>query len=154
MKVVYSNHKLNFPLEEHSIFLAGPTPRNSKTKSWRPEALNLLDSMNYDGTVFVPERSSKDYKEHYLDQITWERSALLNCRVITFWIPRKFPEMPGFTTNVEFGLYINSGKVLYGRPNDSEKNSYLDWIYKEINGETPFTNLSELLYESTRFRRD
>ena len=40
--------------------------------------------------------------------------------------------MPAFTTNVEFGYYLckNPRKVYYGRPDDSEKNKYLDWLFE------------------------
>ena len=40
-----------------SIFLAGPTPRDAETKSWRPETIKLLTG--FDGTIFVPEDLTK-----------------------------------------------------------------------------------------------
>ena len=59
----------------------------------------------------------------------WEREALINATVILFWVPRKLPDMSAFTTNVEFGYWLHSGKVVYGRPNDASKIKYLDWLY-------------------------
>ena len=56
--------------------------------------------------------------------------------------------MPAFTTNVEFGYYIHTGKILYGRPDNSKKNKYLDWLYELDTNMKPINNLEELLKES------
>ena len=74
-----------------------------------------------------------------------EREALSNASVILFWIPREFPDMPAFTTNVEFGYWIHTGKILYGRPNEAKKIKYLDWLYKTDTNNEPYTNLEDLL---------
>ena len=65
-----------------------------------------------------------------------------------FWIPRSLPDMPAFTTNVEFGYWLHSGKVIYGRPDDATKIKYLDWLYKEDYNKIPINDLDELLKES------
>lgn len=104
MKVFYSDQPLNLDLNLYTIFLAGPTPRSEEVKSWRPEALNILKKINFSGQVLVPEQSDKKWKNDYLDQVEWEFSGLSIANAIVFWIPRKLPEMPAFTTNVEFGL--------------------------------------------------
>lgn len=128
-----------------SIFLAGPTPRDKETISWRNEACKILEKLNFDGLVYVPEYSSWKPKTDYVDQATWERKALTNASVIVFWIPRKLPEMPAFTTNVEFGYWLHTNKVIYGRPDNAEKIKYLDWLYKLDYNEEPINNLEELL---------
>ena len=84
----------------------------------------------------------------YIDQTMWERKALTEATVIMFWIPRSLPNMPAFTTNVEFGYWIHSGKIIYGRPDNAEKIKYLDWLYKEDYNKEPINNLEELLKES------
>lgn len=55
--------------------------------------------------------------------------------------------MPGYTTNVEFGYWLakNNEKVLYGKPESSIKNEYLDWLYLTETDKCPITNLKELL---------
>mgnify|MGYP003403414459 CR=1 FL=1 len=131
-----------------SIFLAGPTPRNNSDISWRIDACNKLEELGFDGVVYVPEYSSWKPKTDYVDQAMWEREALTSSTVIMFWIPRSLPDMPAFTTNVEFGYWIHSGKVIYGRPNDASKIKYLDWLYKEDCKKEPINNLDELLKES------
>ena len=130
-----------------SIFLAGPTPRSLDIETWRKDAINILDELGFDGIVYVPEKECDDRSYDYNNQVFWEREALHNATVIVFWIPRSIPSMPAFTTNVEFGYWIskNSKKVLYGRPDKSDKNKYLDWLYKTEISREPINNLRDLL---------
>ncbi len=128
-----------------SIFLAGPTPRGENVVSWRSEACQILEQIGFDGIVYVPEYSTWKPKEDYVDQAMWERIALTNATVILFWIPRKLPDMAAFTTNVEFGYWLHSGKVIYGRPNDAAKVKYLDWLYRLDYGKDPYEDLQSLL---------
>ena len=67
-----------------------------------------------------------------------------------FWIPRSLPDMPAFTTNVEFGYWLHSNKVIYGRPDDAVKIKYLDWLYELDYNEKPFNNLDDLLEEAVK----
>ena len=130
---------------EKSIFLAGPTPREKDIISWRNEAIKILENLGFDGIVYVPEYSSWKPKTDYVDQAMWERVGLSNATIIAFWIPRYLPDMPAFTTNVEFGYWLHTGKVVYGRPNGAEKIKYLDWLYKLDYNEEPIDSLEELL---------
>ncbi|TLX16653.1 hypothetical protein [Rhizobium sp. MHM7A] len=41
--------------------------------------------------------------------------------------------MPAFTTNVEFGDWVKSGKVILGAPADGPKMSYLRILAKKYN---------------------
>lgn len=132
-----------------SIFLAGPTPRGQNVSFWRDEACKILEMIGFDGVVYVPEYSTWKPKEDYVDQAMWEREALTNATVIAFWIPRKLPDMPAFTTNVEFGYWLHSGKVVYGRPSDASKIKYLDWLYKLDYDKEPCNDLVTLLNESS-----
>ena len=131
-----------------SIFLAGPTPRGENNESWRTSACKYLEDNGFDGVVYVPEYSTWKPKADYVDQAQWERDALSNASVIAFWIPRTLPDMPAFTTNVEFGYWIHTGKVLYGRPDEAKKIKYLDWLYKTDTNNKPLSNLEELLNSS------
>ena len=131
-----------------SIFLAGPTPREERVKTWRKEACKIIEDNGFDGVVYVPEYSSYRPLENYLAQVEWERDALSNASVIVFWIPRELPDMPAFTTNVEFGYWIHTGKILYGRPDNSRKNGYLDWLYELDTNNKPYNNIEDLLKEA------
>jgi hypothetical protein len=133
---------------QKSIFLAGPTPRGENVESWRTKACNIIEQLGFDGIVYVPEYSTWKPKADYADQAQWERDALSNASVIAFWIPRTLPDMPAFTTNVEFGYWLHTGKVLYGRPDDAKKIKYLDWLYKIDTNKEPSSSLEELLKES------
>ena len=128
-----------------SIFLAGPTPRGKEIASWRVDAVKKLEELGFDGVVFVPEYSTWIPKENYVDQANWEREALTEATVILFWIPRSLPDMPGFSTNVEFGYWMHSKKVIYGRPDGAPKTRYLDWLYETDYNEKPFNDLDKLL---------
>lgn len=128
-----------------SIFLAGPTPRNKDTISWRTISCEIVEKYGFDGILYIPEYSSWKPKESYIDQAMWEREALMSATVIAFWIPRSIPNMIGLTTNVEFGYYLHTGKVLYGRPDNAEKIKYLDWLYELDYGKKPYNTLEDLL---------
>ena len=143
MIVNYSDEKII--KGEKSIFLAGPTPRDKDTISWRVDAVKILEKLGFDGVVYVPEYSTWKPKTDYVDQAMWERIGLSNATIIAFWIPRHLPDMPALTTNVEFGYWLHSGKVIYGRPNDAEKIKYLDWLYKLDYNKDPIDSLEELL---------
>jgi len=132
MNIYYSDMALPKMLGK-SIFLAGPTPRDDSTKSWRVEAVDILEEMGYDGTVCIPERSTGWAGVDYCEQVEWEHEALSKCDSIMFWIPRNIDGgMPGFTTNIEFGIHFDSIKTFYGRPILADKTRYLDHIYMKV----------------------
>jgi hypothetical protein len=145
MKISYSDKPLT--VERNSIFLAGPTPRSLDVKSWRPDAIKFLERLEYPGQVIVPERETWEGTD-YIDQVEWENTGLNDCAVIVFWVPRDLKTMPGFTTNIEAGMYIKSNRMLYGRPDNAPKNRYLDWLYKESLGREPIDTLKALMYEA------
>lgn len=193
MQVVYA--KQPFPDEWYAaIFLAGPTPRDANTPSWRPEALRHLEEIGFAGVVMVPEAEDGEWKsgpDAYVEQVEWERRGLDLCDVAVFWVPREMPDtparvyppvtdqaremlktrgfgliedsslyedegdgqpgpawerkvlddpeqtsywvpvgwsagMPALTTNVEFGRYVTSDKVVLGAPQDAKSIKYLE----------------------------
>lgn len=132
-----------------SIFLAGPSPRDPSVKSWRPEAIRLIDHFNFDGVVCIPEWRSGQCQSDYTDQINWEKKCLEGSTAILFWVPRELQHMPAFTTNVEFGHWTAKcpDKVFYGRPSLSPKNKYLDWMYKDTTGRHHHSHLHTLVAE-------
>jgi len=148
MEINYSDSGIQ--KSEKSIFLAGPTPRKKNIETWRKEALEILASLNFDGLVYVPEDEFDERRKDYVDQADWEREALHNATVIVFWVPRVLPDMPAFTTNVEFGYWMakDSDKVIYGRPEGAEKTKYLDWLYKKEKAEQPINDLNELMQQA------
>lgn len=131
-----------------SVFLAGPTPRSKSVRSWRADAFFALrdawagpETLN----VLIPEPKDGVWAEEYHDQVEWETTGLDTATVIMFWIPRDVRAMPGFTTNVEFGLYARSGRVVLGAPPDCpnpERNRYLVWVARRY-GVPVFETLTE-----------
>lgn len=138
-----------------SIFLAGPTPRSLDVETWRKEAISILNELGFDGIVYVPELEVDNRTFNYDNQVWWEREALYNASTIIFWIPRS-AQLPAYTTNLEYGYWIakNSDKCLYGRPDDSERNKYLDWLYHTETGRTPINNLKELLKNAVKLANE
>lgn len=131
MKIVYARD--TFPNEtSRSIFLAGPTPRSPDVRSWRPEAISMLQEIGFDGTVFVPEDSSAAPAFDYMHQVDWEEEGLRTADAILFWVPRELETMPGFTTNIEWGFWCNSGKVVLGAPHQAPKMAYLRYYAKKF----------------------
>lgn len=124
MNIVWASQKVIVP-QGPSLFLAGPTPRSEDVRSWRPDAIAALRVMGFEGTVFIPEPASGRWQHSYTDQVDWEDEALNAATVIVFWVPRDLKTMPAFTTNVEWGTWHRSGKVVLGSPPDAPKMSYL-----------------------------
>ena len=117
------------------IFLAGPTPRDSETPSWRPEAIALLSELGFTGSVCIPEdppnRSERSPSFDSVAQIEWEERCLKMADVIVFWVPRELKKMPAFTTNIEWGRWHRSGKVVLGHPAGAPHTAYMDYYAKK-----------------------
>ncbi len=158
MEVLYTlEYNEKFP--KPYIFLAGPTPRSKSVESWRPEALELFKTLEFLGTIFIPEPrhgwdnnmfSGEEGKISYDWKIIidWELEHLEKADVILFWIPREIDAMPAFTTNVEFGFWLKSDKAMYGRPDWAPKNGYLDYLYYKTCKRKPHNNLEDLVADS------
>ncbi len=145
MEIVYSDNNSEINIDgRESIFLAGPSPRGDDASDWRKEAINILEKLKFEGIIFIPLPKG-EFKHSYLEQIEWEQKYIKSCDKIMFWIPRDLDKLPGFTTNVEFGQFIESNKIYYGRPDDSPKNRYLDAIFKMNQGNKEIHNNLELL---------
>ncbi len=129
MRVVYTGQEPPHGYSK-SIFLAGPTPRQplvsaeeAKELDWKYEALRLLEQMGYDGVVYVPLWESDPFP--YDVQVAWEVQNLNRADQIVFWVPRDMEKMPALTTNVEFGRYHDTGRVVLGFPPTAVSMRYL-----------------------------
>lgn len=140
MHVVYVP---NEPPETYSksLFLAGPSPRDSFHPNWRPEALKLLEGMGYDGVVFVPLAEDGGWCQDKEVQYAWEKKYLDAADQIVFWVPRNMGTLPGLTTNVEFGMYYDSGRVVLGYPSDAP---HMNYLHHHARKEATYTNCSLL----------
>jgi hypothetical protein len=151
MDIIYSDEIPRF--DRPSIFLAGPTYRNGdkvvEGSFWRIDAISILSSLGYKGTVFVPELSKPVENFDYTNQVEWEFECLEGATTIIFWVPRDKHNLIGLTTNVEFGRYIGSGKALYGRPDDAYCTRYLDFLYYKVTKQQPQNSLKLLLQLAT-----
>lgn len=150
MKIIYSdNIEIGKNKENKSVFLAGPTPRDDKTESWRPSAIELFKKYDFQGTIFVPECSDKKIID-YDAQVAWELENLTKCSIIMFWVASNNDTMLALTTRTEFGYWLgrNPQKVWYGRPDSSYKTTYLDHLFKYNKPEKTkiYNNLPSLIH--------
>ena len=119
--------------EKPIIFLAGPTVRGNQPHltSWRFEAIDEFERQGFNGVLVVPEFTSKTESDKGKLWIpAWEFAGLCVSDVNLFWIPRT-KELIGLTTNHEHGYWLAKmlHKMVYGRPNDSYRNTYLDLMW-------------------------
>lgn len=135
-----------------SIFLAGPSPRSFVVRSWRPEAIRILEDLGYDGVVYVPENRFDLPPSRYFPYeatLAWEEKYLNQCDQIVFWIPRDMDTLPGLTTNAEWGYWRSSGKVVLGYPVTAPHMRYQD-TYAEKEGIPVFNDLRATLEETLK----
>tara|TARA_B100000745_G_scaffold242943_1_gene165241 strand:- start:11753 stop:12199 length:447 start_codon:yes stop_codon:yes gene_type:complete len=141
MEIVYAYErpKVGF---ENSVFLAGPSPRCDEDYNWRPEAIEILQNLGFSGSVLIPLPRGGVWSE-YLEQVEWELDNLQQATKIVFWIPRS-ETLPGYTTNVEFGLFVSSGKCILGAPDGALKMKYIRFLAGRYNVPT-FSTLEDTL---------
>lgn len=128
MQIVTPDDTLPKKLKK-SIFLAGPSLRGNDddTTPWRKDACRILREKGYNGVVFIPEPYAGDYDK----QVEWENQCLEMSDCIIFWVPRSI-DLPGFTTNIEYGEWMKSGKTVLGYPLNAEKMRYLETKAKKF----------------------
>ena len=153
MNLLFSDEKIREKLGK-TIFLAGPTSRkNVFEKSWRKEAVGIVEKIGFNGTICLPEfKEARPFSDEddWDTQTDWEWKLLDNADCIVFWIPRELPDMPGFTTNLEFGCYITKcpEKVVLGYPPFAEKMQWIDKKYRISTGRIPNDNLYDTIKEA------
>lgn len=116
-----------------SVFLAGPTVRGHQPHltSWRFEAIEEFRKQGFNGSLIIPEFTSKTESDKGKEWVPlWEMNGLIKADCILFWIPRT-RELIGLTTNWELGFWMgrNINKVVYGRFDDSYRIGYLDIMW-------------------------
>lgn len=137
LKIVYA--QTPFPTQvTKTLFLAGPTARGNRPTAWRQEALQILKDIGFDGHVFIPEAEGGKWNGDTDAQNAWEHAALTRADAIVFWVIRDLDTMPGFTTNIEFGQWMRSGKIVLGIPEGAPATSYMRWCAETYR--IPFTD--------------
>lgn len=117
------------------IYLAGPVPRddgNDGVVSWHFDAINALANAGFRGTVAVP-RLPPGAEADSATQVLWEHAAMSRADALLFWIPRALWSLPGLTTNLEWGVWHDSGKAVLGAPPGAPRMRYLRF-YAELAG--------------------
>lgn len=136
MKLLFYGDEFNYLNDRKSIYLAGPTDGTNYLTRWRSDVLDVLKNENFDGNVILPELklTSDNINDFGYDRIVdWEINMMNKCDVILFWIPRDLKTLPGFTTNIEFGEFLHSNKIVVGSPENAEKVRYLKERCRRLN---------------------
>jgi nucleoside 2-deoxyribosyltransferase len=144
---IAANIKTGTPVRD----VYGPEAR--KDEFWRYRSIQLLESFGYDGVLFIPEYNPNNPDAHnieYEDQIQWELDAMNMADVIVFFVPRSLDSLPAFTTNVEFGYWLRSGKIVFGDTPHAEKNRYLKDLMGIDQAGTPQKGLVETIRKATQ----
>lgn len=133
MLTVYSPYYWDEYPDRPSVFLAGPTMRRESWDDltpWRWDAMRALDG----GLVaFVPEPPPKMAWDYGFEtQVEWEEFHLKRADCIMFWVPRDMAVLPGLTTNIEWGRWCESGKVVLGAPPEAEHMAYMRYYAKKL----------------------
>jgi len=123
------------------VFLAGPTVRGNQPHliSWRPNCVEEFSRQGFEGTLVLPEFSSRTESDKGKEWIPlWEFFWLKRADCILFWIPRT-RELIGLTTNFEHGYWLakDPDKVVYGRPDDAYRIGYNDIMWRAYRGHCP-----------------
>jgi nucleoside 2-deoxyribosyltransferase len=106
------------------VYLAGPVPRDPAKRCWHDDAVFELRAAGLDGTVIDPTPRGSWPPDPDV-QIDWEMAAMERADALLFWVPRKLWELPGLTTNLEWGVWHRSGKAVLAAPPDAPKMRYL-----------------------------
>jgi hypothetical protein len=125
-----------------TIFLAGPVPREADVESWHDEAAREIGQTGFRGSVVVPRPRPGAPVADTDEQRRWERDAMLRSDALLFWIPRVLWTLPGLTSNLEWGIWHDSGKAVLGAPPWAPRMSYLRF-YAEIGGAPQATSLPD-----------
>lgn len=108
-----------------SVILLGPSSLDQGVTAWRVEALQHLEKLGFEGTVLIPEQRQRNSSIDYNEHLKWVTQACRQAEIILFWVPRDLEKLPGLKTNVEFGQYVSSPRMIYGAPPQAQKVKYL-----------------------------
>jgi hypothetical protein len=84
----------------------------------------LLNEEKEPLVLYTPEWNTKPEGWTYEKQLLWEVKHLNTAHIILFWIPRS-EDLPAFTTNIEFGENLHSGRIVVGSPPEASHIRYL-----------------------------
>lgn len=110
---------------KNAIFLAGPCPRsNYREADWREKIYDLFDALEFRGVLINPTNDKFDaYNSDELRlQTDWEHEGMKRASAIIFWMDRS-NDHPGFTTNVEIGMWLGKKGVFAAMPPECTKNA-------------------------------
>lgn len=133
---------------KNAIFLAGPCPRsNYRETDWREKIYDIFDSLEFHGTLINPTNDKYDAtnKDELKIQTDWENEGMKRASAIIFWLDRSATH-PGFTSNVEIGMWLGKKGVFVAMPPEctSNANRYIR-IKLEEAGQKVYDSLEDVI---------
>ena len=143
--------------KECSIYLAGPTRWNVHLKSWRKEAVEILESFKFKGLVFCPEYEGEKFVEDYKEKDEWREIALESANIIVYWVSKNYPIK--IYDSAEFAYWISKKpeSFFYGREpinSNYEQTFFLNWFYEKKLECKPFNKMEDLLLEAITYAKE
>lgn len=124
MEVIYVGQKPTSG-DSESIFLAGL----HGGMPWQFEALSILKRAGFQGRVFIPLTESGSWLSYDYLQNEWELEYLELATAIAFWFREDQAGSVWFArSEVQYGLYLPSGKIVLGHPRGVYHVKYLDLL--------------------------
>lgn len=113
----------------NAVFLAGPCPREDYEKNdvWRKEAYSIFEDIGFDGDILNPTNKNYGLINDLTKQTDWENEAMHKASAIIFYLERT-EKNPGFTSNIEIGMWLKSNNIFVCIPDNSRKknaNAYI-----------------------------
>ena len=134
-----------------AIYLAGPVPRDPAEASWHDEAIEEIRRVGFRGYVIVP-RLRPGNSADSPGQTKWEYDSMTRADALLFWIPRVLWELPGLTSNLEWGVWHDSGKAVLGAPPNAPRMGYLRF-YAELAGAPQASSLGDAAQWAVKMTR-
>jgi len=108
------------------VYLAGPVDREAPETDWHAHAITELRTSGFGGSIVIPVLRPGTAKRPGADaRIAWEHAAMSRADALLFWIPRALWTLPGLTSNLEWGIWHDSGKAVLGAPAEAPRMRYL-----------------------------
>ena len=123
MEIIYATER--WDKGPPSLLLGGPCPRTNSREDWKPGALEIIEQLEFEGTVIIPVPKTGHWIELSDSLIDWRIECFENATAVAFWVPRDLKNLLGLRTNVDFGSRWTVGRFVLGYPHDAVKMRYL-----------------------------
>lgn len=131
---------------DKSIFLFGIKRNGKYETSWMEEACEKLEEKGFKGIVYIPSGKDEDRD--------WEVEAMANASVLACWVQEDVQTDKWWAMPFDLGKIFETGKVIYGRPDDMDMSRHIDWLYDADYNAEPKNSLDDLVDQAIDVTKD